>query len=337
MTNISHNEIIPLMQNKAIVIYVCLLAIFQNCYGTTAIGSLSSLKVEPVVIDIGEHIPNEKVVVESTISNHGSKPVNIKEVKSSCGCMVVNPASYVIGSHESVKLKIDIHGPNGEGVFNWAVWVTTDEPNVFFHEIKITGKFIAKEHLLHAFPDAFDAGTIASGSVISRVIEIERDGEVPVGSLKMSASAEWVNIDTQEKGDNVLRLLVTAHIPKNIEEIKEEIIIQGKDGSDLLRIPIVGKVVSSIEVSPKMVLVSSQEGEYRFSVNNYDGTIPRLIEYKFHGNGLEMQSCSAYKNQTNHLIVKIQRQKSQKGFASGKLLLKYEEQEKPIEIMFVSP
>ena len=40
-------------QNKAIVIYVCLLAIFQNCYGTTAIGSLSSLKVEPVVIDIG--------------------------------------------------------------------------------------------------------------------------------------------------------------------------------------------------------------------------------------------------------------------------------------------
>jgi len=38
MTNISHNEIIPLMQNKAIVIYVCLLAIFQNCYGITAIG-----------------------------------------------------------------------------------------------------------------------------------------------------------------------------------------------------------------------------------------------------------------------------------------------------------
>lgn len=311
-----------------------------NRYHLAAIAKQPSLKIQPSIIDMGTCIVSEKIAVETDIVNQGSEPIDIKKVMTSCSCVSVSPTLFVIYPGKSVKLKMLISGPYREQQFLTRALILTNDPHNPIYEIKIIGNFVASDHQLVAYPHGCIVGTLAPGSKTSRVVRIMRNGNVPVGEVKISASKDWIDVNAQEDNKESLRLYITVHLPKNINKINkidEGVLVRGSDKKDFVRIPVRGTVAPRIELSPKMVLVIPEKNEYRLSIDTYDARIPKLLSHRFQSDTLQMLSCNVYKRKGDHLVVKVERKQSHKGFASGTLLLQYEGVSEPVEVVFVSP
>lgn len=76
------------MTDRITIAWICFLTGVLNCFNSIAIAKHSSLKIEPSTVEMGILTIGKKVMLEADIVNHGSKPVKIKKVKASCGCLV---------------------------------------------------------------------------------------------------------------------------------------------------------------------------------------------------------------------------------------------------------
>jgi hypothetical protein len=324
--------------NKIFAVFVAsLVAVFLGT-GKVAVGGQPIIKLEPEHINLGTHVTGKELIVTARIANNGSKAVTIQKIKTSCGCSKAEPEAWEIRPKSSVKLDITVDSIYREGDFSEVVWVFVDDTHNPIHKISITGKFFAPDHRLMAYLTVIDLGTARIDETISQVVQIARSGEVPLGPIQVSSSAKWFNveIDHGRKTKGRLCLNVTAHIPKGMNEISEEILVQGSDANDFVRIPIRGTVAPTIEVFPNMVLVTLDKEEYNLSLQKYCSQNVVLENHIFEGIGLVLLSCTQDTHNDEHLSIRIKRNQSYTGFASGTLLLQCAGESNPVKVEFVS-
>lgn len=292
---------------------------------------------KPSVIDIGKQIVGQIVETESVIYNTGTKSISIKKFVYSCNCLDIQPSSEVIAPGKSIKLSVKIDGPAHEGEFKKSFWVLTNEQSNPIYKISIVGDFIALDHQLLAYPEIVECGSVVSGSKVSQAIQIRRNGGVPIGQINISSPKSWIEVKHESEDERNLRLYVTVTAPNSIFDINESIFVRGSDKDDFVRIPVKGIVSSRVEVSPQFVLVEPDKIEYVILIKQYNGTKSKYIDHEFEGDGLNLLSCDIESGKIEQLVVKIKRQHLHKGFASGKLSLKFNGEPQPIDIVFVSP
>lgn len=219
------------------------------------------IEIEPNDIDLGTHSTGEKISVVAKIFNRGTKAVSIRKVKASCACSKAEPGSWRIESGSSVDLTIEVDSIHREGELSQTIWVLTDEPQNPIHRIRVSGRFVASDHRLIAYPSRMNVGTANPNSYVSQVFRIFRGGNVSLGLITTSLSAEWatVEIDKQRTTKEKLYLNATVHVPANLNKIKEELLIKSSDPNDFIRIPIIGTIAPPIKIFPDLVLVTRRK------------------------------------------------------------------------------
>jgi len=119
---------------------------------------------------------------------------------------------------------------------------------------------------------------------------------------------------------------------------EEDLLASASKAKQLLQAqPGVVETPPTIEVSPAIVFVTANKYEYTLSVVRPDGERSRLVAHTFESDTLEFLSLKDFLQDKNQLIINIKRLQSHTSFASGTLLLEFEEENAPVTVMFVSP
>jgi hypothetical protein len=308
---------------------------------TGVASSEPSLRFSPSEIDIGTRMTGEKVIVHTLVVNKGSKVVHIKAIKSSCGCIVPKSAVSSLQPGQSLKLEIEVEGLGIEGSLRKNVWIFTNKPDKHVYPVKIRGEFKSATHQLFSSSRFINLGTVVQGETIRRSIGVYRTGLVPVGVLRFSPPAKWLQTTTVGGRDaKVVNLQMTLRIPKGIQSIKEEIVLHGAEPNDFLRIPVKGRVIPRIRVSPTAVMIEEKKLSYRLRVfleNNEEA--PKLIRHVFDGDGLALEGVESVLRQRSQpwVVARIRSESGEGDFAKGRLLLYFEDQNQPAEVLFVKP
>lgn len=78
--------------------------------------------------EFGKVLEGEVVTHAFTIENRGTAPLNISNVRTSCGCtMAHNPGTIAAGASDSIVVKGNTRGYGGRS-FNKTITVTTNDP-----------------------------------------------------------------------------------------------------------------------------------------------------------------------------------------------------------------
>jgi hypothetical protein len=98
------------------------------------------INFEKLVHDFGELGINQKGECEFRFKNIGSGPLNISEVKSTCGCTVPTLAKTQYQPGEEGVIKIDYSGQNNPGSIEKNIYVNTNDPENPQIKLTITAK-----------------------------------------------------------------------------------------------------------------------------------------------------------------------------------------------------
>lgn len=309
------------------------------CAPVIVTGNNQSMEeVESHIVSLGTHLVGETITIATEVKHEEPKEFIVKKIKTSCGCTKADVESWTIKPSHNIKLKITVDSLGREGDFSQSIILITNSPTKPVYKIKVKGKFVASDHNLIASPSAVYFGKYAPDSKVGQVIKITRNGRLPVGPVSVTSTSNWckVNIIQERKTETKIYLDVEVCMPKTSKKIHEEIFIQGSDPNDFLRIPLNLDMALPIKITPNKVFVVPDEENYRFLVDTPDSRLPKLLDYSFQSDGLEMSSCKTCPQEPNCLLTVIKRKKSYKGLARGKLQLKYENISELLEIMFFS-
>lgn len=299
------------------------------------------LSVSPEEIDIGEHMTGEKVNVHILLTNKGNKAVSIKTIKSQCSCIIPKNTVSSIKPGESAKIDIEVEGLGIEGILRKHLWIITEEPDGKVYTIKIHGEFKSATHELYSSSLILDLGRTVQGKKIERSLTVYRRGYVPVGILKVTSTKESLQATIYDGDDDKsVKLKIELQLPVDMQSISEEIVLHGEEPNDFLRIPVVGKLIPPIRVSPTSVFVKDVDYNCRLSVLSKNKGVPQLERYVFDSNELSVKNLeTVYDNKTKKLNVnfKVISKLNESDFAKGRMVLFFKGQKVPAEVMFIRP
>jgi len=299
------------------------------------------IRIDPPRIELGDHRSGEKIAIQCSAINQTSTPVRIKAVIGSCSCLTAEPEALIIPPDGRVSIRVVVDSLGRQGDFRSRVVVLTDIPDNPVQRVDVVGRFHVDNTQLTASPWTIYLGAVGISSRTSQVVQIERSGRTPVGDLHVTSSANWIRWQVRHVSDEKLLLIVTASLAKDehavAKQIAEEILLQGADPNDVLRIPVRGEILPPVWVSPEIVLVSEKCRKYLLSVETYNGSTPKLRDHIFESGELRLLSLASSDERIDHIVVCVERNPSSEGFAEGMLTLLYEDCSQPVRVLFVCP
>lgn len=97
--------------------------------GLTLAQQYPKIAVTPFNYDMGNIKEGEKVTRIYTIKNVGGDNLNIKEVRTSCGCTAAKPKKNNLDPGESTELEVTFNSAGREGEQKKTVYVETNDPS----------------------------------------------------------------------------------------------------------------------------------------------------------------------------------------------------------------
>lgn len=164
------------MKNKLVSFF--LLSIFFKLFSQDAIIKFDKTEVDLGVID--ESNANQTVIFN--FKNKGSKVLEITDVSTSCGCMVVSKPEGLIKPDSVAQIKVLLNLTNRPGFFNKTITVTSNtKPELTL--LTITGaikvvprnpeiEFPVKKGKLYFANNGINLGTITNEKPFERSIEV---------------------------------------------------------------------------------------------------------------------------------------------------------------------
>ena len=93
--------------------------------------------------DFGKYPANEKKATEFIIVNEGNAPLQIKDIRKTCGCSLVKMEKKEIAPGEKVPLKIEMEPEGIFGAYSKNVYIESNDPGNHFTQISFSGEAIA--------------------------------------------------------------------------------------------------------------------------------------------------------------------------------------------------
>lgn len=128
------------------IIAVFFLAIGVTLSACRAEAAAPRLTLPSKSIDLGVSSPGDKPSGFFMLRNTGSAPLNIIEIKPSCGCTVARLDKKVIKPGGSVKVMVAIDTGGKTGRYAKTIKIKTDDPLTPEAVVEITGTVIIEEH-----------------------------------------------------------------------------------------------------------------------------------------------------------------------------------------------
>lgn len=205
------------------------------------------IRFDRYVYNLGNIKPDSKISISFRFKNIGNKPLIIKNVRASCGCIVskLEKKFYLPGERGKIKVTFDTKGR--AGIQKESIYINSNDPVTPIILLTIEGIIPIS---FTYFPHFIDLWKIRKGEIVKR--EIFLIGEESRLKIKKILVPEKFKIE-QEKIKNGYKLTLTFQ-PEEIKNVKEKLVIYTNIKSNRkIEIPVEGEVKGEIEIFPEFL------------------------------------------------------------------------------------
>jgi hypothetical protein len=240
----------------------------------------------PQTLNYGDQEFGQIAVAHFTVANRGRSDLKIDSIRTTCTCAglereengdytPVRELSHSPGEEVQLTLRISVRSEVGQPSRSYVTFRTNDPRHPEF-EIEALVPLVTG---VDTFPRTLALGTVSKGSVARSIIEIRdlsgkkrrihrafTNNPDRITVCLLPSESTKVGQEKSGKGSliGLLEVVVTTEAPGAINGAVQ--VQVDEQGERLVSIPIVGQVVSDVEVSPSTLVLprKSQEGPLYF-------------------------------------------------------------------------
>jgi hypothetical protein len=190
------------------------------------------------------------------MTNIWKEPLQITEVKVSCGCLKAEPSTKLLQPSETATLHISMDGRQFAGPKTIKIYVTVGPKYISTATLTVSAN--ARGDVTFS-PSELDFANVHRGQTATKSIEIEYTGSMAdwrVTEIVKNASAPFdlkVEPISPRKG---YRIIATMKPEPAAGSFKQDVILKTNDpSSPILTFQIVGNVQAGLAVSPSPIVV----------------------------------------------------------------------------------
>ncbi|MBI3408568.1 MAG: DUF1573 domain-containing protein [Planctomycetes bacterium] len=190
-------------------------------------------------------------------------PLEITNIRVSCGCLTASPSVKVIQPGDSASLDINMDGTRFTGYKPITIFVTVGPEYISTATLNVT----ANQRLDVVFnPGEIDFGLVQRGQQPSKAIDIEYAGAQPWAVseiVKNSASPFELKVEELKgRANRGYRIFATLKTDAPAGPFKHEVILKTNDTtSPTLSFNVLGNVLAALKVSPASINLTAKVGE----------------------------------------------------------------------------
>lgn len=212
-----------------------------------------------LVHDFGVVARGSQLKYSFKMTNIWKVPLEITDVKVSCGCLKAEPSTRVLQPNETAMLNIHMDGKQFSGPKTIRIHVTVGPKFVSTATLTVSANARGDVAFL---PNEIDFGTVQRGQTPTKPIEVEYNGTqvdwrvteiVKNGSAPFELRVEPLGGTPARRG---YRLFATMKPDATGGAFKQDVILKTNDlTSPILTFHIVGNVQAGLAVSPSPIVV----------------------------------------------------------------------------------
>jgi len=203
------------------------------------------LAVDSSLIDWGSVYSGEKREHLFILKNVGDSPLEIKQVKSSCGCTAAVLSSKIIPSGGRSELRVRFNSKNFRGHVSKKVYVVSDDPQEPKKVFTLRASVISE---LEVRPSRLSLGAIGAGKAVERTVTFVNRSDIAINLKAVRSTSRSVSLSNYPEsllpGQEVL-VTVTVHPTSTGKSVLNGYLLIDAQGHtrNQLRIPVMAKVV----------------------------------------------------------------------------------------------
>ncbi len=205
--------------------------------------------------NFGQIYKGQKVEHIYAFENRGRDILEIKKVKSSCGCTAVILTNDTIPPGETGEIKATFSSGSLSGNIKKSITVTSNDPDTPKYRLTISGEII-KDLIIK--PENIDFGLVPIGEETSETVTIKSQTEPDFKIKKITSSKPFIDatIVGEENGEYIIKIVlkdnpVIGRFSGGIY-LETSSQIQGK-----VNIPFFGEIAGDITTYPKKIYYGS--------------------------------------------------------------------------------
>ncbi len=210
------------------------------------------------VFDFGEQDNEGKVVHDFVIKNAGDEPLEISEVKTTCGCTVAKPEVNTLAPGEETKVGVTFNLKGKQGPQTKKITVLTNDPETPQYYLELKGTALA---LIMMEPGMLNFGKIIDNEphVLPITLRTTKEGytfEVKDVTVEGAAPIQTV-VETVSPGTEY-KIVATTNanlMPGNISGTIK--ITTSETTRPVLEARVFGHVIGALTVQPNFVTIQS--------------------------------------------------------------------------------
>jgi len=213
------------------------------------------------------------------LKNIWAVPMQITDIRVTCGCVKATPSARLLQPHESATLDIDMDGRRFTGPKSVTVYVTVGPEYISTAAVKVNA--VARADVV-LNPGEINFGVVSSGQTPTQTVDVEYAGAMDwrITEVVKNAAAP-INVTPQElyrqapagprAGKVGYRLTVVLKADASPGVFKHELMLKTNDpASPVLPVVVEGNVQASLAVSPGLVAMGNvkvgQEKTFKVTV-----------------------------------------------------------------------
>jgi len=167
-------------------IRIPLLGLLGSLFVATSALAAPELTVEQGAYNFGTVAQGKKVQHTFTIRNTGDSPLQIRQLKASCGCTAASPSSSQVAPGKTAEIKVVFDSTNFAGRVQKSVTMETNAKNFTF---VLDGNVVEE---LQVSPRTLSLGQIKIGSTREVLVNVLNRGNAPVRLLSVNTTTPQI-------------------------------------------------------------------------------------------------------------------------------------------------
>lgn len=223
-------------------------------------GPVPKIVCDEPVFDFGEKDSEEKVLHDFIVRNTGDATLEIKNVRTSCGCTVAQPENKSLKPGEQTKIATTLTLKGRQGVTSKTVTVESNDPTNPSFRLELKGTAIAA---ITIDPRTVSLGRIVDDKPVTQTVSIKAtkpDLTFKIESIDASTLKEFtVEQKTVEEGKSY-ELVLTSNGPLQPGNVNGRIMVRTDSASNpMINISVFAQVIGDIEVAPDTISLQFSE------------------------------------------------------------------------------
>lgn len=308
--------------------------VWQLCTNTTSLEaetasgeeqSISASDQHPTIVfdnsdfNFGQIYKGQKVEHIYKFENQGKDTLEIKKVKSSCGCTAVILTNKTILPGETGEIKTTFNSSTYSGNIMKSITVSSNDPDAPNHRLTISGQII---EVISIKPVNINFGSVFLDKDTDKTVTVtvKSQTEPDFKINKITPSKPYINASIAEEKDGEYIINVTLKDYRKIGKFSGKIILEtNSQKQQKADIPFFGEIEGDVTAYPKRIyygiVTEGKELTQKLFVKMNEANI-KILNTKISPDFLSVKIDERYEQNNPHCLIEV---KLHKEAAIGKL------------------